>query len=384
MYTLAINLSHHASIALSKDDKLIYFLEEERLSRIKYSVEILEGNDYLLSTTFSKKLFNLNILKSITSHIENIIFVHYMSSESKDHLNTINKIIDELTQSEITYNNLFFQNEHHLYHALSGFYQSSFKDAICLVIDGSGCFYEQESRQKEFTDFREIESIYYFSEKKSIIPLFKHFSTLNYFSYPPKYISSKPYETLVSDSYGNGKLFSSLCANTGLQNTISESGKLMGLASYGKSTDYSQDWYSNNNGGRTTVNSIIDKHYNDILNNNNFKNASNIAKKLQEESFKHTLYLIKKALNYNKSKNLILSGGYFLNCVNNYKYLKHLPKDINIYIDPLSSDAGTALGGISYLNYLKSNKLVSKSFEKIYLGPQYPKEQLLEGIKKYV
>ena len=116
----------------------------------------------------------------------------------------------------------------------------------------------------------------------------------------------------------------------------------------------------------------------------NSKTKANICKKIQEETLKHTIFLIKKALNLNKSNNLILSGGYFLNCVNNYRYLDHLPSNINIYIDPLSNDNGTALGAAAYVWYNKSKKLINKPFNNLYLGPQYLKEEIDQKIKKYV
>ena len=46
-----------------------------------------------------------------------------------------------------------------------------------------------------------------------------------------------------------------------------------------------------------------------------------VANKLQEETLKHTKRLITKAVEISGCKNVVLSGGYFLNCLNNYQYL---------------------------------------------------------------
>jgi len=35
MYILAVNISHHASVCLLKDGEMVFFLEEERVSKIK-------------------------------------------------------------------------------------------------------------------------------------------------------------------------------------------------------------------------------------------------------------------------------------------------------------------------------------------------------------
>ena len=42
---------------------------------------------------------------------------------------------------------------------------------------------------------------------------------------------------------------------------------------------------------------------------------------------------MKKAFSYSDCKNVVLSGGYSLNCVNNYHYVKEFP-DYNFFVDP--------------------------------------------------
>ena len=68
-----------------------------------------------------------------------------------------------------------------------------------------------------------------------------------------------------------------------------------------------------------------------------------IAKEVQEKTFYDTCKLIEKA----KSKNIIMSGGYFLNCSNNFKYVEKYPH-LNFFIDPIPHDAGTAIGAAIY------------------------------------
>jgi len=68
-----------------------------------------------------------------------------------------------------------------------------------------------------------------------------------------------------------------------------------------------------------------------------------LARQLQEETKLDTIELIKKAISYNDCKNIVLSGGYALNCVNNYEYLKEFP-DHNFFVDPVAHDGGTAIG----------------------------------------
>ena len=72
----------------------------------------------------------------------------------------------------------------------------------------------------------------------------------------------------------------------------------------------------------------------------------------KEENFKRTCELIEQAVDYRGLKNIILTGGVALNCVNNFKYVQKF-KDINFFIDPVPHDAGTAIGVALYCNDYK-------------------------------
>jgi carbamoyltransferase len=98
-------------------------------------------------------------------------------------------------------------------------------------------------------------------------------------------------------------------------NTGIEIGKIMGLASY----------------GNLTGDTLEDK-----------------ARQLQEDSLLNTFEIINKAIKYSDSKNIILSGGYSLNCVNNYEYVKEFP-EYNFFVDPAAHDGGTAIGAGMWL-----------------------------------
>ena len=71
------------------------------------------------------------------------------------------------------------------------------------------------------------------------------------------------------------------------------------------------------------------------------------------------------------NKKVVITGGYGLNCVANYHYLKAL-KDtgIEIYVEPISNDAGTALGAAYWAYYLGTGKTCNTD-PTLYLGPLY-------------
>ena len=81
----------------------------------------------------------------------------------------------------------------------------------------------------------------------------------------------------------------------------------------------------------------------------------------------HTIRLIKQLLDKTGTKNVVLSGGYFLNCVNNYHYIKEFP-EINFYVDPCSHDGGTAIGAAFYVWHHLLNNTQRHPITSLFLG----------------
>jgi carbamoyltransferase len=85
--------------------------------------------------------------------------------------------------------------------------------------------------------------------------------------------------------------------------------------------------------------------------------------------------------------NVVVSGGYGLNCVANYYYLDKLKDEgINIYVEPVSSDAGTAAGAALAMHYMITKDDTVRPFgENLYLGPQYTysNDQIDTLVQKY-
>ena len=64
MYILGVNISHHASVCLLNDGEVIFYLEDDRLSKRK---EIAIERD--------SKLLSLEKVVEYTNHIDHIIFL---------------------------------------------------------------------------------------------------------------------------------------------------------------------------------------------------------------------------------------------------------------------------------------------------------------------
>jgi carbamoyltransferase len=96
--------------------------------------------------------------------------------------------------------------------------------------------------------------------------------------------------------------------------------------------------------------------------------------------------LIQKAIDMTGENNVVISGGFGLNCVANYKYLKKFP-EIKFYIDPIAHDGGTAIGLARYAWYQYSKEIDARPLKSLYLGapPDYSQlDILLKQVKGVV
>lgn len=311
MKILAISTSHNASICQITDGKIDFYLEEDRFNKIKNYHPRADGDIEFLS-----------IKKYATGNYDKVIFASYdrrlrFASDgdiTKDRDKIVNDKIFQQISGNPEYH--FYREHHHLYHAHCGFHFSNFDEALCIVMDGSGA--QPYFSHKPY--YTEIESFYYLNKsKKDSKPLYQHLSNAKWAREPqdfvrPQYEIIDGVDVCFSSEISSGAKFSILTTDIGL-GSGSEAGKTMGLSSYGNET-----------GTR----------------------PEDLAKQLQISTKKDTIKLIKKAISYTNCKNIVLSGGYALNCVNNYEYVKEFP-DYNFFVDPVAHDGGTSIGAAMWL-----------------------------------
>lgn len=129
MWVAAINHLHNGSLCLYHNNNLIFYIEEERLSRNKY-----DGFVYLA----------INKIKEYTKHIDQLAICGYSNDEYKSL--TYSNCSMSLYASLFKKHNLIDKNtrvkeyysQHHLTHAALAFYNSGFENAAVIVVDGGG------------------------------------------------------------------------------------------------------------------------------------------------------------------------------------------------------------------------------------------------------
>ncbi len=370
MKILGINISHHDSSCLLIDNEIKFLLEDERINRKKGYIpeddlDDLENGSFKIN--FAEKLLNY------TSHLDYVIFSSFGRTNNFDNF-IIERYKEGMKKSGITWNEVIFEKDnHHIYHACSGFYGSEFDESVALILDGGGSIYQDGS------DFREVETIFKLDYKSGVQSLWKHHTSAEQNT---NIFVENLNDNIISNSLSCGPMFNIFAYELGFSNG-DDSGKVMGMSSYHKESEIKKeyrwwrdiDWFTEMNNIWVTSPEL---HYN-LQNINPFpyerlsKNYDDflircdIANKMQEETLNHTKRLIIKAVELSKCKNVVISGGYALNCLNNYQYLD-VDREINLYVDPVCYDAGTSLGAAKWLYYKLTKSMEKNPLTSLYLS----------------
>jgi carbamoyltransferase len=96
-----------------------------------------------------------------------------------------------------------------------------------------------------------------------------------------------------------------------------------------------------------------------------------LAYAVQEATQEQMVRLINEAIERTGETNICIAGGFGLNCVANYEYLKHLPEGVNLYVEPISHDGGTCIGAAKLVYHDITKDMTVRKQTSIYYGPNY-------------
>jgi carbamoyltransferase len=388
-----VTRGHNGCVCLLRDNEIVFAIEEERLSRRKY-----DGGPYAAMVKileYTKKLDYLVIahtqpLQETAGKVDFSGDDVYTGLARK--LGLIDRKIDSLQHPQV----IDLSYTHHKLHAACAFYRSGFKEAVALVVDGAGTFIPMLIDNKPEMTW-ELESIITCNYPNTFKTLYKHLGGNGPWvsTYIPEMTNQRSgeegtHELILDDTAGIVKAYEAVTQYCGWPSI--EAGKTMGLSPYGKLNKNIPEIYSDAGCGKwrtTNRNFIIPTFPNGArVNDGRFaeleptknmpqdvttlQNRRDMAYAVQTQSQSEVLRLIEKAVSISGIKNVVISGGYGLNCVANYYYLKQLKdKGINLYVEPISNDAGTAIGAafLAYHQQTQSTNVLPYA-DSLYLGPK--------------
>ena len=392
-YIAAIARGHNAGVCLLKDGEIVFSIEEERLSRQKYDggpyasmIKILEYTDkidYLIIAHTQK-------LKETAGYVDYTGDDVYTGLARK--LNLIDRRANLHNHPQV----IDLSHIHHKLHSACAFYRSGWEDAVSLIVDGAGTFIQISYGNTPMTIW-ETESIIDCEYPANFKTLYKHYGTRDpivgqiYDKLESDGFDERGefHEAVLSDVAGIVKVYEAVTDYCGFSGI--EAGKTMGLFPYGKENNSIPKLFNTTTKVPLSNRHLIVPNYPNgaFVNANLFdfldelpkeetsdvthlESRRDLAYAVQTQTQEQVLRLIRKAVEMSGKKRVVISGGYGLNCVANYYYLEQLRDEgIEIYVEPISNDAGTAMGAalLFWHSITQSNNI--HKLDTLYLGPEY-------------
>lgn len=386
LWVAGITRGHNGGTCLLKNGEIIFAIEEERLSRQKYDggpfasmIKILNYTDHIdyLAVAHTHSLFAVDAPK-IDFTGDDI----YTALSRK--IGLINRKANLFEHPQIIDCSEF----HHKLHASCAFFRSGFDKAVAIVVDGAGTLSRFSANGEDFIGW-ETETIYTCEYPNKIQTLYKHVGSrgphvCEKIIEKDNQTDNESYPVYVTDRGGIVKAYEAVTEYCGFP--AIEAGKTMGLFPYGKENanipplfDYSLEIPLTNrnliiptypNSAKVNDKLIPELSDNDCSELSYLQNRRDMAYACQIQTQKEVAKLIRKAVELSGINKVVLTGGYGLNCVANYYYLEELKDlDIDLYVEPISSDAGTAIGA-AYFVYqsLSKNTTIYPRQDTLYLG----------------
>jgi carbamoyltransferase len=404
----AIARGHNSGVCLLKDGELIISIEEERLSRHKYDGGPLASMVKILE--YTDKLDYL-----VIAHTQPLGDTGRVDFTGDDIYTGLARKLGLISRKEDPYNHpqvIDLSRTHHKLHAACAFYRSGFDSAVSVVVDGAGTFIPMNFGRKNEPEMTwELESIFSCEYPANFKTLYKHqagrgpWGSAKIEEFPSDGEGEDgTHELVLDESAGITKAYEAVTQYCGWSPI--EAGKTMGLFPYGKPNKKIPKIYTDGGGGswKTADRNVIVPTYPNgaVVNEGRYEflntpkdcedltklqNRRDLAYSIQVESQQMVLDLIYKAVEISGNKNVVLSGGYGLNCVANYWYLDELKKNgINLFVEPVSNDAGTAIGAALLIHHqINGDMNIMNRITNLYYGPEYEysDEEIEQTCNKY-
>ena len=254
---------------------------------------------------------------------------------------------------------------HHLCHAANGFYLSPFNKSAILTADSAG----------------EDDSANFLIGEKNKIKLFKR----------------------IKIPHSTGSFYSTFTEFFGYR-PDSDEWKVMALSAYGKRNNKFYKIIRNmvslkSNGSFELNQSYFKQHIHSMPNfytdkfveilgkprekSQNFtKRNFDIAAAMQQVFEEICSHMLKSLYSKTQTKNLVLSGGSFLNSVFNGKAHKLSPFK-NVWISSCPDDSGLSIGAALYLYNNILQKKTRYELKHNFLGPNYSSDKIKKDLIKY-
>lgn len=372
--------AHNSSAALLEDGDLTFFIEEERLNRLKNSggfpllsiKKCLEARDLQWKDIDAVAYFRKPWLEAVGNAAHFLKYfprtLHLLNySPDKNEEKFLRRLITgdgvkKIIKEEFGSLPKLYFIEHHMAHAASAFYGSGFDHAAILTLDGRGEHITSLIAEGSKTNIKKLKQVKVPHSLGHLYAAVTNHLGFNSFN--------DEWKVMGMAAYGDGSEINKF------SNLISlDENKLFELdLSYfsfhteGQSQWLSPKFYQTFGDARKSDEPLLQHHF-------------NIAQGLQVALEKTAIHIAKVAHKLTGSENICLAGGVALNCLMNTAILRETPFK-KIFVQPLANDAGTSYGSALYLHHaiLKNNE--RHLFRSAYLGSQFSEKEIEDCLIK--
>ncbi|MEL5515582.1 carbamoyltransferase C-terminal domain-containing protein [Serratia bockelmannii] len=376
MYILGVNsVYHESSVCLIKDGRIIFAIEEERLNRKKHGKSAdIDNSDELplasINAALSFEGIKLSDIDSIgysidpigrhkSAYIDEVKLTDSWATESGEMIFYRRTSNVPLKLQKMGFRGDFHWVAHHLAHAASAYYPSSFEESLILSLDGigedntAGVFVGKKNKIDKISSVAYPNSIGFMWEKIS------------------EYLGFSEYDAC----------------------------KVMGMAAYGDPEKFKKHFSRIvkclPKGQFTIDNDILEfrsKSFSNLENLFDLQKRNqgddlhqehyDIAATLQVVTDEIVMNMTSYYLNVTGSRHVCLAGGVALNCITNRLLYEKCDID-DIYVQPAAHDAGTAIGAALYIWHHILDQIQRHPMKNAYLGPEYSDSEYEKVLNEY-
>ena len=345
MRILSIVSGHDSSATIINDGEIEVFLKEER-----YSGKKRDGGN--------QRIFDQLLL---SGKLENLDYFFIQTDCNQGEYIQITNVIRVNSPNVQIIQNL--GAEHHLFHGFVSYVNSGFDKCLVVVNDAAGGYVGDVNNPIAF----ETNSVYIMHNNKVFKRYKRYYPLRKINSDIRKKVKQCDFEIIFS-KISVGNLYNTAALSMG--ESISDCGKAMGLASYGKpcsslsdlmgigGKDIIKNYFENQPQLLDLLNEELDPYeskWDNKITKDNYQFYADYCYEVQKQTSDHVCNLVEKYVEDTGIRKVCISGGYGMNIVNNYNLIQNFP-DVEFYFEPVCDDTGLSIGASMYIYSLFADK----------------------------
>jgi len=342
---LGISDSHDAAVALSINGKIEFAIAEERLSRVKHHAhEVRRSIQYVLDAAgIAPEEIDLVVVNSLDPQLQrpeaDIEFRARLAASAKQYLSI---------------------TDHHLLHAASTYFTSTFDNAAVLVADGLGALVQaatsdQPARYEALTIFD--------ADAAVLTPVHRVLSTHTPYEFHREDISYGRFY-----SYASKRVFSSR----------NDAGKVMGLAAFGDPNRV-QSFFDDGSFPRISPRRLAEE-FSNRSRKRHYWHERDLAARVQCDLERGLAHYWELAHALTQKENICIAGGVGLNCSAN-GLLQQRGIFSNSHFFPAAGDDGIAIGAALFGHACILGNERPREIFSPYLGKPYSDSRIESAVR---